>query len=55
MEIEKLDICDYKVIIQALNFFESELYHLEIEQEDYEELISKLERNLDKLENNFDR
>lgn len=55
MELEKLDIYDYKIIIGALNFFESELYHLEIEQEDYEKLVSKLERNLDKLENNFDR
>ena len=56
-KIEELDMYNYKVIIRALNFFESELYHLEIEQKDYEEFVSKLERNFEKIEynSNLDR
>lgn len=49
-KLEKLDLVDYKVLLCALKSFEDELYHLEIEANYYEELISKLERNLEILE-----
>lgn len=50
LKLEDLNINDYKVLICALDC--AEMYHLEIEEFYYDELMSKLERNLDKLEYN---
>lgn len=50
LDLEELEIVDYEILIVALNIVE--LYHLEITEDYYNELISKLERNRDKLEYN---
>ncbi len=51
LDLEELDIYDYKVLKIALGFFDDidELYHLEIERTYYYDLMSKIERNYDKL------
>lgn len=47
LELEELDKNDYKVLISSLII--SKLYMLEFEESYYNELLSKIERNLDKL------
>lgn len=50
LDLERLEIDDYKILIVALN--NVELYHLEITEDYLYKLISKLEKNLNKLEYN---
>lgn len=48
LDLELLDILDYKVLIFALENIE--LYRIEVTDKYYYELLSKLERNKEKLE-----
>ena len=52
-ELELLSEDDYKVLIVALKYANEEPHILEIEDWYYQDLLSKLERNLDKFEYNF--
>lgn len=47
LDLEELDIDDYKILISALN--STELYLLEIDEYVFNKLLSKLLTNLDRL------
>lgn len=55
LDLEELELIDYEVLIVALNI--TDLCLLEITEDYYEELMSKLEGNRDRLQynNNLDK